>query len=101
MRRGNCYVTCEALFHLIGGREAGWMPCRMRHEGDTHWFLRHSTGIILDPTVSQFRERPDYSLAKGCGFLTKQPSKRAVKMMDSLVWQSVERGLPLFTEANQ
>lgn len=85
--RGNCYVTSEALYHLLGGKLAGWTPMRMRHEGDTHWFLRHQDGMILDPTRSQFAIRPDYSKAIGAGFLTKRPSSRARKLMHTLVWQ--------------
>ena len=88
MPRGNCYVTCESLYHLIGGKAAGWTPCSLRHEGDTHWFLRHESGIVLDPTVSQFKTTPDYTLGRGRGFLTKQPSKRASALMQTLVWQS-------------
>lgn len=58
--RGNCYVTCEALYHLLGGKEAGWKPMVMKWEGDTHWFLKHDlTGQILDPTKSQFKRPPD------------------------------------------
>jgi hypothetical protein len=85
--RGNCYVTSEALFHLIGGKKAGWKPMRMAHENDTHWFLKHESGIILDATVLQFKTVPDYSKARGGGFLTKQPSKRAKKLMEVLVFQ--------------
>ena len=59
----------------------------MRHEGDTHWFLRHASGLVMDPTVSQFRNIPDYSKARGCGFLTRQPSKRAQQLMCTLVYQ--------------
>jgi hypothetical protein len=59
----------------------------MRHEGDTHWFLRHTSGLVMDPTVSQFRSPPDYTKARGCGFLTKQPSKRAHELMRTLVYQ--------------
>lgn len=55
-----------------------------------HCFIRHwPTGLILDPTVSQFREAPDYSRAVGCGFLTKGPSRRARELMERLVWQEV------------
>ena len=89
--RGNCYVASEALYHLLGGKAAGWKPMcipkphiagRVTGKNDTHWFLKHSSGLIVDPTVSQFRRHPpDYSLARGCGFLTKQPSKRAVVLM--------------------
>ena len=85
--RGNCYVTCEALYHLLGGKKSGWKPMHMRHEGDSHWFLKHESGIVMDPTVRQFKNSPNYSKARGRGFLTKEPSKRAVKMMWELCWQ--------------
>lgn len=87
MRRGNCYVTSEALFHLLGGKAAGWEVLRMKWEGDTHWFLRHMSGIVLDATASQFRTPPDHFKAVKTGFLTKKPSKRARVLMDRLVWQ--------------
>lgn len=60
---------------------------RMNHEGDTHWFLKHTSGMILDLTVSQFKTKPDYSKAVGTGFLTKEPSLRAWNLMERLVWQ--------------
>ena len=89
--RGNCYVTCEALYHLLGGKAAGWKPMRMKWEGDTHWFLTNTnTGQKLDPTKSQFKNPPegmDYRAAVGSGFLTKEPSRRAKELMKVLVWQ--------------
>lgn len=88
--RGNCYVTSEALFHLLGGRAAGWKAMRMRHAGDTHWFLVNTqTGQRLDATARQFgQNKPDYSRAIGTGFLTKKPSRRARDLMEVLTWQS-------------
>lgn len=83
--RGNCYVTCEALYHLLGKKH--WTPMNVRHEGDSHWFLKHDSGLILDPTVSQFRTVPPYAKARGRGFLTRHPSKRACELMARLVWQ--------------
>lgn len=89
MPRGNCYVTSEALFHLLGGKAAGWHVYRLRHEGDVHWFLRNArTGQRLDATASQFKTRPPYHKAIRSAFLTKEPSKRARAMMEQLVWQS-------------
>jgi len=87
--RGNCYVSSEALFHLLGGKRAGWKPMRVRTATDTHWFLQHETGFMLDPTAKQFRrgEEPEYSKAIGSGFLTKKLSKRARALMQSIVWQ--------------
>ena len=89
MKRGNCYVTSEALYHLLGGKELGWKPMRMFHENDTHWFIKNEeTGQIIDATACQFNKQPDYDKAIGCGFLTRKPSKRAKQLMDKLVWQS-------------
>jgi hypothetical protein len=87
--RGNCYVTCETLYHLLGGYAGSWRPMQMRWEGDSHWFLEHkyNGAIILDPTASQFKTCPDYSRARAKGFLTKYPSKRACDLMARMVWQ--------------
>lgn len=63
MKRGNCYVTCEALYHLLGGKKSGYKPMVMRHEGGTHWFLAHQYGPRLDPTVSP-KIKPDYTKAR-------------------------------------
>ena len=84
---GNCYVTSEALYHLLGGKKAGWKPMRIRIHDVTHWFLKHNSGMILDATVAQFAILPDYTQARGCGFLTKKPSKRARALMQKMVWQ--------------
>lgn len=91
-RRGNCYAASEALYHNIGGKKEGWKPMFLRLDsGESHWFLKHRTGIILDPSRKQFgRKLPDYSKARGNGFLTIQPSKRARKLMDQLTWQKGE-----------
>jgi hypothetical protein len=59
----------------------------LRHEGDVHWFLKHESGLILDATRDQFKTTPPYDKARGTGFLTKGPSKRAQTMMGKLLWQ--------------
>jgi len=56
--------------------------------GGTHWFLRRYDKVI-DPTVRQFKRTPLYSRGHGCGFLTRQPSKRAQIIIDRIM----ERGL--------
>lgn len=87
-RRGNCYVASEALYHLLGGKRAGWTPKRVRFAGDVHWFLQHRSGMVLDVTRAQFgRVRPPYERARGGGFLTRRPSRRARKLMERMVWQ--------------
>lgn len=106
-KRGNCYVTAEALYHLLGGKKAGLVPQRLRHEGDTHWYLVKKivippipgtslkkmkpfqvvVGVVIDPTARQFKTPPDYSKGRGAGFMTRGPSRRAREMMKRMVWQ--------------
>ena len=78
---GHCYVVSETLYHMLGGKEEGWTPQRVRVQGTTHWFLKHKSGTILDLTASQFSIPVPYQQARGSGFLTRKPSKRAVKLM--------------------
>lgn len=87
MPNGNCYVASEALYHLLGGKHTGWKPMHLKHEGKSHWFLEHSSGLILDVTPHQFRNPPRYERARGKGFLTKQPSRRAEALMEKIQWQ--------------
>jgi hypothetical protein len=87
-REGNCYATSEAIYHLLGGKEAGWKPMRLDvGEDQNHWFIQHKSGLIIDLTKSQYDFEPDYSEAVGCGFLTKTPSRRARTIMERLVWK--------------
>lgn len=81
-------MASEALFHILGGKRAGWKAMRMDVTGDTHWFLKHKSGLILDPSRRQFAGAyPVYELARGSGFLTRRPSKRAKLMIKALTWQ--------------
>lgn len=78
---GHCYAASEALYHLLGAKQAGLTPMRLRHEGDPHWYLRTAQGLYLDPTGDQFTVPPVHTQGVGCGFLTGQPSKRAAEIM--------------------
>lgn len=76
---GHCYVACEVLFHLNPGK---YKACFIKWEGEPHWFLIEcDTGRVCDPTASQFKTVPDYSLGVGKGFLTKLPSKRSLTVL--------------------
>lgn len=92
-QRGNCYHCSEALYHILGGKKAGWKPMYMNTRATGHhWFLLHKSGMILDATKRQFgKVKPDYSKARGCGFLTKRPSKGARQMMEVMTWKDCER----------
>lgn len=80
-----CYVASEAIYHLAGGKSSGLKPMCMSSPGrgkwKTHWFLQTARGRIIDVTASQFDCDLDYSEARGKGFLTRGPSKRAKELM--------------------
>lgn len=79
--RGHCYVASEAYWHLSG--KVG-KPMRIRHEGSSHWFIKEGDTII-DITASQFETPVPYENGIGCGFLTKNPSKRAQTVIDRVL----------------
>lgn len=92
---GHCYLATEAAYHLLGGREEGWKPYHLKQSGESHWFLKHNSGALLDLTADQFDGVPiRYDLARGKGFLTRDPSKRAkrliLKIRQSSTWQLVK-----------
>lgn len=75
---GHCYVASEALFHMLGGRDSDYVPETVKHERSQHWYLRNKkTRRVIDLTKRQFVEPVPYEKGRGCGFLTRQPSKRA------------------------
>lgn len=91
---GHCYVACEALYHM-GAGASGFKPRVLSHEqwpalkpGQTHWFLSDGT-TVLDPTAGQFKSDPPYDRGRRCGFLTKQPSKRAWTLMERIRCQKL------------
>lgn len=85
---GHCYAASEALYHMLGGKTAGYVPQVAsfieNNEKLTHWWLKNQDGQIFDPTAEQFTaigQKPPYDLGKGAGFLTKLPSKRAATII--------------------
>jgi hypothetical protein len=87
---GCCYVATEALYHLWG-KENGYTPMRVKYKLNCqtmgmHWFLeQRASGLQVDITADQFTTRvPDFRKAVPCGFLTRQPSKRAQTIIDAV-----------------
>jgi len=82
---GHCYAASEALYYLLGGDKSGLKPQVGKDDnGNTHWWLKDSNNIIIDPTANQFYSKgiePPYKNGKGCGFLTNFPSKRAKEII--------------------
>lgn len=82
---GHCSAASEALYHMFGGKPAGWVPVVLRlDENTTHWWLRGPNGEIVDATADQFPFPVPYERGKGCGFQTPGgiPSKRAQAIID-------------------
>ena len=75
---GHCYIASEALHHLFPHLK----PHVMRVAGGTHWFLVDEKGLVVDPTSDQFTKPINYTRGKGCGFLTKKPSKRTAILLE-------------------
>lgn len=68
----------------MGGKTSGLTPIQGNWEGMSHWALKTKDGEIIDLTVEQFTETPDYKLFRGKGFLTKMPSKKAQTIIDKM-----------------
>lgn len=85
---GHCYVASEAAWWALGGPASGWKPVVVRHEGGTHWFLRHTDGRVLDLTAEQFKTAVPYPAGRGCGWpswrvgVAPKPSKRTAALLD-------------------
>ena len=82
---GHCYAASEALFHMLGGKKAGYTSHCIRIDSSTHWFLRHKD-TILDPTYEQFCLNPHARVIISIthittAFLTALPSKRALEII--------------------
>lgn len=88
---GHCYAASEALHYMLGGKEAGWDPQVVHHEGGTHWYLknRHS-GRIIDPTSDQFATPVPYHLGRTQAWvrhpsMQEIPSKRAAYIIERVL----------------
>jgi hypothetical protein len=94
---GHCYAATEALYHLLGGKQKGWIPAVTKHEGDDHWWLENQlTGERIDATAAQFCTPVPYGSAhRGSGrpwWKRKRdaagelvPSKRAAKIIQRVL----------------
>lgn len=106
---GHCAIAAEALYHILGGKDAGYMPmvckyhfntgCIVRGPGpdpkldETHWWLRgpqnglRGAGSVIDPTAQQYNAPFPYDWGRGCAFMAPngKPSKRAQILIDRMM----------------
>lgn len=110
--RGHCAVASEALYHLLGGAQGGYMPVvasfhmtpkgrvifgsscpKAQWQKGTHWWLKgpkdgmRGGGDVIDLTAGQFKAPFPYHRGMHCGFMQPQrvPSKRAQIVIDRVV----------------
>jgi hypothetical protein len=103
---GHCYVASEVAFHILGGKASGWKAMRLNHQsfpelanGETHWFIQNNNGDIIDPTAKQFSGTIPYHKATGTGFLTKEPSARANKVLKEMSLNMCEQQLKWYEQS--
>ena len=87
---GQC-ENASALFHLlVGGSKTGWKMMRIGPdvwpEYGPHYFVKHESGLIVDPTFDQFPKHTKipYELAKGqtAGGFRKIPLSTKITGLD-------------------
>lgn len=87
---GHCYVATEAFYHLTKDDYQGRFGIYhgKDDEGIVHWWLHDNYEIqIVDLTAEQYfslNRRPPYEKGRAGFFLTKNPSKRAVIVMEKV-----------------
>lgn len=74
-KRGDCYFATEALWHMLGGQSANYVP----HVDGSHWFLKSPTGRSVDPTDRTPR------VGKPKRLVTTQPSQKAVGLITAVI----------------
>lgn len=92
-KNGDCYHASEALYHLLGGSNAGYTP----FSDQGHWYLKSSTGKTVDPTSSDPRNGQPKK------FVSDQPSQKAVSLINSVIRQGPlkKADLPAFKPPGQ
>lgn len=81
---GYCYVACEALYFILGGKSNGWYMVEIDLSYCNHWFLANEDGSILDPTADQFPFPVPYHLGRVYSRRTRAPRKETLEVMARL-----------------
>ena len=87
---GHCYVATETLFHFLKDNDINndFFPHYGKDQNNiTHWWLQNREGKILDLTSEQYTsvgKQPPYKNGRRGAFLTKNPSKRSLKLMEKI-----------------
>lgn len=83
---GDDYVSAETLYHAVGGDATGWKLHTVDWDGGQHWYLKHTTGVVLDPTWHMYERQPDYTKGTENYFRDMTVSKSAQSKLDLAKW---------------
>jgi len=83
---GHCYVATETLYYLLPDKDkSNYTPAILKINGDTHWFLKNKINkTIIDITQNQYSHVLDYHTSRNAAFLTKNPSKRTLILINRI-----------------
>ena len=74
-KSGDCYHSAEAMYHLLGGKEAGLSP----YADQGHWYVKNTqSGKVHDPHGGPTSGKPKK-------FATEQPSSKAVSLIEDVI----------------
>lgn len=81
---GHCYHATLAMYHLLGGKEAGYkIKCGIDNDETKHYWLEIDNRII-DPTFEQYADlnrEPPYKNYSRCDY---RPSKASKSLIEKL-----------------
>ena len=81
---GSCYVATEALYHSLKDKYNLKIKRYKLDNGIVHWWLETEDGEVIDATKEQFDFVVPYFLGKTGAFLTKEPSKRCMTLLERI-----------------
>ncbi|MBX9666071.1 MAG: hypothetical protein K2X93_00575 [Candidatus Obscuribacterales bacterium] len=84
---GHCYAATEAMYYMLGGRDSGYMPASVMHEGTKHYFLKKrqekdGKAPPIDLTAGQFKTPVPYEKGRGSCYRQTKPGKRAAVLIE-------------------
>jgi hypothetical protein len=79
---GDCYPAAEVVYRASGGKRSGLTPVQIKHEGQSHWFVRDEHGEVYDPTAWQFETLPPYEEGVGRGKLSSELRAERLEDLD-------------------
>jgi len=79
---GYCYPVCEVVYYYTNKKTKPYILKNL--DGTTHWFLKTSTGRVIDLTADQIDDEFDYNSGVKKSFMTSKISNRGKILLEIL-----------------